>query len=102
MSEKKLLDLAKSARDEMGDLALSEVLPGIVKTYGDIFVSDSLANLAGELIGAVFPCFNNIRLSYKQNRLERNLSTMLDYLVENQEILIKRLDELEKTHEGRD
>ncbi len=36
MSEKKLLDLAKSARDEMGDLALSEVLPGIVKTYGDI------------------------------------------------------------------
>ena len=102
MSEKKLLDLAKSARDEMGDLALSEVLPGIVKTYGDIFVSESLANLAGELIGAVFPCFNNIRLSYKQNRLERNLSTMLDYLVENQEILKKRLDELEKTHEGRD
>ena len=46
MSEKKLLDLAKSARDEMGDLALSEVLPGIVKTYGDIFVSDSLENLA--------------------------------------------------------
>lgn len=102
MSEKRLLDLAKSVIDEMGDLALSEVLPGIVKTYGDTFVSDSLVNLAGELIGAVFPCFNNIRLSYKQNRLERNMSTMLDYLVENQEILNKRLDVLEKTREGRD
>ena len=101
MGEKKLLDLAKAAEDESIDYALSEVLPEIVKAYGEMVVSEGIANLAGELIGAICPRFNNIRLSYKQNRLERNVSTMLNRLIASQETLAARIDELEKTAEGK-
>ena len=101
MGEKKLLDLVKATGKETVDFALSDVLPEIVKTYGEIFVVEGVANLAGDLIGAVCPRFNNIRLSYKQKRLERNVSTMLNRLVTNQDILSDRINELQKTVEGR-
>lgn len=101
MGEKKILDLVKAAEDETTDLVLSEVLPEVVKTYGEIVVPEVIANLAGDLLGAVLPRFNSIRLSYKQNRLERNVSIMLDSLVSKQEILSKRIDELQKTIEGK-
>lgn len=101
MGEKKLLDLVEATKDEAVDYALSDVLPEIVKTYGEVLVSEGIASLAGELIGAICPRFNNIRLSYKQNRLERNVSTMLNHLIASQETLTARIDELEKTAEGR-
>lgn len=102
MSKKKILDLVKATGDETVDFVLSNVLPEIVNSYGETLVSEGIANLAGELIGAVCPRINNIRLSYKQNRLERNVSTMLNRLVANQEVLSGRIDELQKTVEGRD
>ena len=83
------------------DLALGNVLPEIVKVYGETIVSEGVANLAGELIGAVCPRVNNIRLSYKQNRLERNVSIMLNRLVEKQKELTSRIDEIQKNVEGR-
>lgn len=101
MGEKKLLDLVKATEEASIDYALSEFLPEIVKTYGKTVVSEEIANLAGELIGAICPRFNNIRLSYKQNRLERNVSTMLNRLIASQETLAARIDELEKTAEGK-
>ena len=55
MGEKKLLDLVKATGDETVDFALSNVLPEVVKTYGETMVSEVVANLAGELIGAVCP-----------------------------------------------
>ena len=66
MSEKKLLELVKVTGEETIDVALSDVLPKVVKDYGDIIVSEGAATLAGELIGAITPRLNNIRLSYKQ------------------------------------
>lgn len=101
MGDKKLLDLVEATKDEAVDYALSDVLPEIVKTYGEVLVSEGIASLAGELIGAICPRFNNIRLSYKQNRLERNVSTMLDRLIVTQESLSARIDELERTAEGK-
>lgn len=101
MGEKKLLDLVKATGDETVDFALSNVLPEVVKTYGETMVSEVVANLAGELIGAVCPRLNNIRLSYKQNRLERNVSIMLNRLIVNQELLSSRIDELQKSIAGR-
>lgn len=101
MGEKKLLDLVKATGGETGHFALSDVFPQIVKTYGKTLVSEGIANLVGDLVGAVFPRVNSIRLSYKQNRLERNVSTMLNHLVTNQEVLSSRIDELQKTVEGR-
>ena len=101
MGEKRLLDLVKATGKETVNFSLSNVLPGIVKDYGEMVVSEGVAGLAGELVGAVCPLFNNIRLSYKQNRLERNVSTMLDGLLKNQEILSCRVDKLQQTIEGR-
>lgn len=101
MGEKKLLDLVKATGDETVDFALSNVLPEVVKTYGETMVSEVVANLAGELIGAVCPRLNNIRLSYKQNRLERNVSIMLNRLIVNQRLLSSRIDELQKSIAGR-
>lgn len=101
MREKRLLDLINATGGETVDFALSDVLPEIVKTYGDTLVSECIANLAGELIGAVCPRVNNIRLSYKQKRLERNVSTMLNQLVAKQELLSDRIDKIQKTVEGR-
>ena len=101
MGEKKLLDLVKATGDETVDFALSNVLPEVVKTYGETLVSEVVANLAGELIGAVCPRLNNIRLSYKQNRLERNVSIMLNRLIVNQESLSSRIDELQQSIAGR-
>lgn len=100
MGEKKLLDLVKSTGGETVDLALSDALPEIVKNYAGVFVSEGVASLAGEVIGAVCPRLNNIRLSYKQSRLERNVSIMLDQIITNQEELNIRIDELQKTIEG--
>ena len=101
MGEKKLLDLVKATGDETVDFALSNVLPEVVKAYGETLVSEVVANLAGELIGAVCPRLNNIRLSYKQNRLERNVSIMLNRLIVNQKLLSSRIDELQKSIAGR-
>ncbi len=101
MGEKKLLDFAKAVGDESIDYTLSEILPEIVKQYGEMVVSEGIANLAGELMGAICPRFNNIRLSYKQNRLERNVSMVLNRLVVSQETLAARIEELEKTKEGK-
>ena len=101
MGERKLLDFMKASGEETGDIVLSDVLPGVVKNYGETLVAEGIASLAGELIGAVCPRFNNVRLAYKQNRLERNVSIMLKKLVESQEILQDRIYELQQTVEGR-
>ena len=102
MGEKRLLDLVKVTGEESVDVILSDVLPYVTETYAKELVEESVAKLAGELVGAVFPRFNNIRLSYKQNRLEKNVSIMLEQLSKNHQILSDRIDELEKTIEGRE
>lgn len=101
MGEKKLLDLVKATGTETTDIVLTDVLPDVVENYGDIFVSEGVAAIIGELVGAVCPRFNNIRLSYKQNRLERNLSTVLTRILLNHQELSYRIEELQKTVEGR-
>lgn len=53
------------------------------------------------MIGAITPRLNNIRLSYKQKRLERNISIALDKLISEQKILCERIDKLQKTNEGK-
>ena len=101
MSEKKLLDLVSATSEEATDLVLSEVLPEIVETYGEYFVSEALAQLAGALIGAVCPRAHSIWLSYKQKRLERNVSVMLARLAAENETLSARIKALEESETGR-
>ena len=102
MGEKKLFDLVAATGEEVTDLALTEALPSVVKELGAFVVSEGVAEIAGELVGAVFPRLNNIRLSYKQNRLERNVKHMLKQLIENDKILSDRITNLEQSKEGKD
>lgn len=91
-----MLDLFHASNGEAGDVVLSEVLPAVVKEYGECLVGEGVAVLAGEIIGAIFPRVNNIRLGYKQNRLERNINrTFAKFNVRQHEIEEKILD-LEK------
>ena len=76
MDKYKMLDLFHASNEEAGDVVLSEILPAVVKEYGESLVGEGVATLAGEVIGAICPRINNIRLGYKQNRLERNVNRM--------------------------
>lgn len=95
MSKHKMLDLFIATKEEAGDVVLSEVLPQIVSEQGEHIVEEGVATLAGEVIGAICPRINNIRLGYKQIRLERNVNKALTMIREEQDNLETRLQYLE-------
>ena len=98
MDRYKMLDLFQASNEEAGDVVLSDVLPAVVKEYGECLVGEGVATLAGEVIGAICPRINNIRFGYKQNRLERNINrTFAQFKRQQQEIGEKILD-LEENH----
>jgi len=88
MNRYKMKDFIDAAREEAGNVAVENVLPSVVEEVGSFMVSEGIGVLAGEIVGLVLPMVNNIRLSYKQNRLERNV-------VEALQIIQKRQDEIE-------
>ncbi len=73
MDKHKLKDFIDATKEEAGNVAVEEVLPAVVKEAGGFIVSEGVGMLASEIVGAVVHVANNIRLSYKQNRLERNV-----------------------------
>lgn len=73
MDKHKLKDFIDATKEETGKVAVEEVLPAVVKEAGGFIVSEGVGMLASEIVVAVVPVANNIRLSYKQNRLERNV-----------------------------
>lgn len=96
-----MLDLFHASNEEAGDVVLSEILPAVVKEYGECLVGEGVATLAGEVIGAICPRINNIRLGYKQNRLERNVNRMFLRISQKQDEIEARLLQLksdEETH----
>ena len=95
MDKYKMLDLFHASNEEAGSVVLSEVLPTVVQEYGGCIVGEGIATLAGEIVGAICPRINNIRLGYKQNRLERNLNRALYHFSTRQEELEERLLKLE-------
>ena len=99
MNKYKMLDLFHSSNEEAGEVILSEVLPAVVKEYGDCIVGEGVATLAGEVIGAICPRINNIRLGYKQNRLERNVNRAFLLISEKQDEIESRLLQLERNDE---
>lgn len=70
MEKHKLKDFIDATKEEAGNVAVEEVLPAVVKEAGGFIVSEGVGMLASEIVGAVVHVANNIRLSYKQNRLE--------------------------------
>lgn len=95
-----MLDLFYASNEEAEGVVLSEVLPAVVKEYGECIVGEGVATLAGEVIGAICPRINNIRLGYKQNRLERNINRTFLRLSEKQDEIEARLLQLESNEEN--
>lgn len=73
MSKENVLDLFHASNEEALDVTLGEILPEVVKQISEMVVSEATASIICEILGAVFPRINNIRLGWKQNRLERNI-----------------------------
>lgn len=100
--QKKILDLFKASNQEATDVVLSEVFPEIVRQYGEVVAGTYLTELMSEIVGAVFPRLNNVRLSYKQNRLESNVCYLFGVLMNYQTMLEERLTILESKEETKD
>ena len=88
MDKYKLKDFIDATQEEVGNIVIEEILPAVVKEAGGFVVSEGVGMLASEIVSAVLPVANNIRLSYKQKRLERNV-------VEALQIIQRKQDELE-------
>lgn len=99
MDKHKMLDLFHASNEEAGNVVLTELLPAVVKEYGECVVGEGVATLAGEVIGAVCPRINSIRLGYKQNRLERNINRTFLQFNEKQNEIEERLLQLESNEE---
>lgn len=100
-NKKRLADFASAVKDELTDVFLSDALPEIVRSCGEVVFSEGAAMVASGVLGAVCPRINNIRLSYKQNRLERNIAQMLQMLAARDQSFNDRITALEATDEGR-
>lgn len=90
-------DLA-GATVEVGVTELLDNLPELGIAAADIIgneaVSAAIQTLTGGLLGAVAPAFLGVKLSYQQRRFERNIVKMLNAVVQKQDIIEQRLNQL--------
>lgn len=98
MDKHKLKDFIDAAKEEAGNVAVEEVLPAVVKEAGGFVVSEGVGMLAGEIVEAVLPVANNIRLAYKQNRLERNVGEALQIIQRNQDEIEEKIVMLQQSN----
>ena len=83
MNKDKLKDFIDSMKDESADVIISSNPFRNLIIYGvDFVASEGVAELIGTMIGSTIPYVNDVRLGYKQNRLERNILEALTLLGE--------------------
>ncbi|MBQ7386435.1 MAG: hypothetical protein IJW04_08035 [Ruminococcus sp.] len=81
MSKGKVKDFLLATKDEaVSRIMESELVPEMIETFGEVIVSEGVAALIGDVIGASLPVINGIRLSYKQNRFERHVNYALQIM----------------------
>lgn len=94
MEKKNILDLFHASNEEALDVTLSDILPEVAKQISEMAVSEATASIICEIIGAVFPRINHIRLGWKQNRLERNLKKAIEELQKNDLLIAVQMENL--------
>ena len=99
MSKENVLDLFHASNEEALDVTLGKILPEVVKQISEMVVSEATASIICEILGAVFPRINNIRLGWKQNRLERNIKKAIEVLQKNDSLIESQLEVLEKNNQ---
>ena len=94
MDQYKLEDLMDTTKDEVGKEVVEKLLPAVIQEAGSFFFEKGVGMLACEIVGSVLPVANNVLLSYKQHRLERNVLNALKIVQSRQTELENRMNEL--------
>lgn len=98
MDQYKLKDLMNATKEEVEKGAVENLLPAVVQEAGNFLFDKGVGMLACEIVGSVVPVANNVRLSFKQQRLERNVSETLKLIQSKQNELENRVNELLKNN----
>lgn len=94
MDQYKLEDLMDATKEEVGKETVENLLPAVVQEAGSFLFDKGVGILACQIVGSVVPVANNVLLSYKQHRLERNVLNSLRIIQSKQNELEKRMNEL--------
>lgn len=94
MDQYKLKDLMDSTKEEVEKAAIDNLLPTVVQEAGSFLFDKGVGMLACEIVGSVIPVANNVWLSFKQHRLERNVSNTLKLIQSKQSELENRINDL--------
>lgn len=94
MDEYKLEDLMDATKEEVGKELVEKLLPAVIQEAGSILFDKGVGMLACEMVGSVLPVANNVLLSYKQHRLERNVLNALNMIQSRQTEIEYRMNEL--------
>ena len=94
MDRYKLKDLMDATKEEVGKEVVEKLLPAVVQEAGNFLFDKGVGMLACEMVGSVVPVANNVLLSYKQHRLERNVLNALKIVQNRQTELENRMSNL--------
>lgn len=94
MDQYKLKDLMDATKEEVGKEVVEKLLPAVVQETGNFLFDKGVGMLACEMVGSVVPVANNVLLSYKQHRLERNVLNVLKIVQRRQTELEYRMNNL--------
>lgn len=90
----KLKDLIDATKEEVGKEVVEKLLPAVVQEAGSFLFDKGVGMLACEMVGSVVPVANNVLLSYKQHRLERNVLNALNIVQNRQTEIEYKMNEL--------
>lgn len=94
MDRYKLKDLMDATKEEVGKELVEKLLPAVIQEAGSFLFDKGVGMLACEMVGSVLPVANNVLLSYKQHRLERNVLNALKIVQNRQTELENRMSNL--------
>ena len=94
MDQYKLEDLMDATKEEVGKEIVEKLLPQVIQEAGSFLFEKGVGMLACEMVGSVLPVANNVLLSYKQHRLERNVLNALKIVQTRQIELENRMSNL--------
>ena len=97
MDRYKLKDLMDATKEEVGKEVVEKLLPAVVQEAGNFLFDKGVGMLVCEIVGSVLPVANNVLLSFKQHRLERNVLNALNIVQNRQTELEYRMSKLFET-----
>lgn len=83
-----------ATKEEVRKEVVEKLLPAVVQEAGSFLFDKGVGMLACEIVGSVLPVANNVLLSYKQHRLERNVSNALKIVQRRQTEIEYRMNNL--------